>query len=82
MRDRVVNPFDHHSLRDQAEDVQCNKGLTPHCVVLPLIPVAEALQSPCLVESQPSEHLHDHVVDEDEHLEPEVPLHHPLERRL
>lgn len=82
VRDRVVNALNEHSLCENAEDVERDESLTPDSLVDPLVALAYTGQVARIVEHGAPQDLHDNVVDGDEGLEPEVPLHHALEDSL
>jgi len=82
VRDRVVNALNEHSLCENAEDVERDESFTPDSLVDPLVALAYTREIARVMEDSAAQDLHDNVVAGDEHLEPEVPLHHALEDDL
>jgi len=82
VRNGVVHSLDKDGLRDHAENVEGDEGLTPDGLVDPLISLANASEIALVVHNSASDNLHGSVVAGDEDLEPEVPFHHLVEYSL
>jgi len=65
-------------LCEHAENVKSDEGLSPDCLVHPLVSIAYTCEVFAVVENGTAKDLHDDVVDGDEDLEPEVPFHHAV----